>query len=544
MKNTLLIFILFLSLNIFADQNLTDTNKTHIVKKVSPAQLKKKREDVKFINDELQKITDYLNRDIMYAKYNNHQTYINLEDELEKITTDLKKAKLRLDEKSVAEFEVQKRSLQNQLSLLDDFKTPPFVTLTKPTDLATTPVVDSPFSIFSAFTYMKQLKAGRDEYNKELDSLHSLIIKLEEKERNIEQLSKILGSDYKKDVLTEVKKELKEIRSSYDIASSTNKIYNKKVDDATRNITSLVKEQVKKLVNIALMILSIILLSFLFKYFAKKTISDNQRYYTAHKVINFTNLFLITMVLLFSFLENATYLVTVLGFASAGIAIAMKDLFMSALGWFVIVAGGSFHVGDRIKVYKGNKSYVGDIVDISFLRMTILEDITLTTYVENRRSGRIVFVPNNYIFTELLANYTHGKIKTVWDGIDITITFDSNHKKAAHIIKEIVKKYSKGYTDISRKQLNLLRNQYSLKNINVEPRVYTFIEKYGMTISCWYMTNSYAALTLRSNISAIIIDELNAEDDIKIAYETHVINMKRDERLNPNKEDGEAESLS
>ena len=146
--------------------------------------------------------------------------------------------------------------------------------------------------------------------------------------------------------------------------------------------------------------------------------------------------------------------------------------------------------------------------------------------------------------TELLANYTHGKIKTVWDGIDITITFDSNHKKAAHIIKEIVKKYSKGYTDISRKQLNLLRNQYSLKNINVEPRVYTFIEKYGMTISCWYMTNSYAALTLRSNISAIIIDELDAEDDIKIAYETHVINMKRDERLNPNKEDGEAESLS
>ena len=544
MKKTLIALIFFITLNLFADQNQTEVNQTKTVKKDNPAQIQKKREDVKFINDELQKITDYLNSDIMYAKYNNHQTYINLEDELKKITADLKKAKLRLDEKSTSELIVQKKSLQNQLSLLDDFKIPPFVALTKPTDLTTPPVVDSPFSIFSAFTYMKQLKAGKDEYNNELDSLHSLIIKLEEKEKNIEQLSKILGNDYKKDVLKEVKKELKEIRSSYDIASSTNKIYNKKVDDTTRKMTSLVKEQVKKLVNIALIIGSIILLSFLFKYFAKKTISDNQRYYTANKVINFTNLFLITMVLLFSFLENATYLVTVLGFASAGIAIAMKDLFMSVLGWFVIVAGGSFHVGDRIKVYKGGKSYVGDIVDISFLRMTILEDITLTTYAENRRSGRIVFVPNNYVFTELLANYTHGKIKTVWDGIDITITFDSNHKKAAHIVKEIVKKYSKGYTDISRKQLNLLRNQYSLKNINVEPRVYTFIEKYGMTVSCWYMTNSYAALTLRSNISAVIIDELNAEDDIKIAYETHVVNMKRDEVITPKREEGEEESLS
>jgi small-conductance mechanosensitive channel len=266
----------------------------------------------------------------------------------------------------------------------------------------------------------------------------------------------------------------------------------------------------------------------------------------AHKVINFTNLALVSLVLLFYFLENATYIGTILGFASAGIAIAMKDLFMSMLGWFVIVFGGSFHVGDRIKVYKGGKSYVGDIVDISFLRMTILEDITYTSYVENRRSGRVVFIPNNYVFTELLANYTHGKIKTVWDGIDITITFDSNHKKAAHIVKEIVKKYSKGYTDISRKQLNLLRNQYSLKNINVDPRTYTFIEKNGIVISAWYMTNSYAALTLRSNMSALIIDEFNKEEDIKIAYDTHIINIKRDRELRrePPKDLSEEESVS
>jgi hypothetical protein len=58
------------------------------------------------------------------------------------------------------------------------------------------------------------------------------------------------------------------------------------------------------------------------------------------------------------------------------------------------------------------------------------------------------------------------------------------------------------------------------------------------------MTNSYAALTLRSNISAVIIDELNAEDDIKIAYETHVVNMKRDEVITPKREEGEEESLS
>jgi small-conductance mechanosensitive channel len=192
----------------------------------------------------------------------------------------------------------------------------------------------------------------------------------------------------------------------------------------------------------------------------------------------------------------------------------------------VIVFGGSFKVGDRIKVQKDGLPYVGDIIDISLLRMTILEDITLTTYLQNRRSGRIIFIPNNYVFTTLISNYTHGTMKTVWDGIDITITFESNHKKAMYIIKEITKKYSKGYTDIARRSLNQLRNQYSLKNTNVEPRIFSFLEPHGLTISTWYMTNSYAALALRSNISSDIVDAINKEDDIRIAYPTQTIDVR------------------
>jgi len=161
--------------------------------------------------------------------------------------------------------------------------------------------------------------------------------------------------------------------------------------------------------------------------------------------------------------------------------------------------------------------------------MTILEDITLTSIISNRRAGRIIFVPNNYIFTRMIANYTHSSLKTVWDGIDITITFDSNHRKAIHIAKEITRKYSKGYTDITRTQLNKLRNRYSLKNTNVEPRIFSFAEKNGVNISAWYLTNAYATLTLRSTISVEIIDAFNEADDIQIAYPTQTINLNSKE---------------
>ena len=157
--------------------------------------------------------------------------------------------------------------------------------------------------------------------------------------------------------------------------------------------------------------------------------------------------------------------------------------------------------------------------------MTIYEDVTIVTVNANRRAGRIIFVPNNYIFTDLIANYSHQGMKTVWDGIDVVFSFESNHKKAAHIIKAIVRKYSKGYTEIAKKQMSKLRNQYSIKNPNVEPRVFTFIEPYGVKISVWYMANAFATLSLRSTISAEIMEAIASHDDIVIAYPTQTIYM-------------------
>ncbi len=477
------------------------------------------------IQEQIEAIDDQLKTNLLYAKYNNHQVYLDLQNQLKKIQQVLKKKHYKTNSTEYTKLKTEEAALENQIDLLKDFKHPPFEELTKPKDIAKAPEIKTPFDILNGFRYLKLLKTEREEFNRKLEGLYTLIELLREKQRLLKKNR-------------EIARELDEILPAYNLAKNTYALYAKKVEDSKLKVTADIKVQMQRLFNILITVGVIILFSFIFKYLAKKTISDNQRYYMANKIINFSNFFLIMLVLLFSFLENVTYFVTVLGFASAGIAIAMKDLFMSALGWMVIVFGGSFHVGDRVKVFKGQHEYVGDIIDISFLRMTILEDVTLTTYTHNRRAGRIIFIPNNYIFTELLANYTHGKIKTVWDGVDVMITFDSNYKKAQHLVREIVKKYSKGYTEISRKQLNMLRSQYSLKNINVEPRVYTFMEEYGVKISCWYMTNSYATLTLRSNIYANILDALTAEEDIKIAYPTQIVNVKKDHVLPP-KDPGE-----
>ncbi len=491
--------------------------------------------EIQKLKESLKQIDQKLEQESVWQKvYANHLAYIDMEDKIKKIERQIKAYKRKGPSRyrtAIRDLEAQKLKLREQLDLLKDYRSNPFKTLIHPKEVKEVPSVTNPVAIISAFSFLKQLDEQQSRFEYEIGSLKNFIDLLNSKVMLLKDILELDPKDNEAALeLNRAMKEVDEAEDALTLHQTALIVYKKKVDEIRLRLTEQIKQQAKKAGTIGAAVLIILLFVLLFKWLVKRTITDNERFYMANKIINFTFFFLVIVILLFAYIENVSYLVTVLGFASAGIAIAMKDWFMSMLGWLVIVLGGSIHVGDRIRVDKDGKMYVGDVLDISLLRITMLEDITLTTYKHNRRAGRIIFIPNNYIFTDMIANYTHATLKTVWDGIDFTITFNSNHKKAQHIARETAKKYAKGYTDITRKQLNKLRSKYSLKNTNVEPRVYSFIEENGIRISIWYMTNAYATLTLRSTISADILDQIKEEADIVIAYPSQHLYLDRAKR--------------
>ena len=419
------------------------------------------------------------------------------------------------------------RIKKNELELISEYKDSPIGKLINPPEIEKYEEISNPFGIINALSYKKRMKEHIAEYEQVVTEVDTLVNLLDRKSILYLDLYNLEPKEKYNEVITFLDEQKKDFIMVLEIVETTSEVYNRKLERVILETDNQIAEQVSKTFIILLSIALVFVVSFLIKMALKKYFSQNESFYMLNKVINFILVFIIIMIVLFSYIENVTYLITILGFASAGIAIALKDWFMSLFGWMVIVTSGSIQVGDRIKVTRNGLEVVGDVLDISLFKITIREDITLTTYTVNRRTGRIFFIPNNYIFSEMIANYTHSGLRTVWDGIDITITYDSNYKKAQHIAKEILKHYSKGYTDITRKQLSKMRSKYSLRATGVEPRVFTFVEEHGIVISCWYLTNSYAALVLRSTMSPEILEAFMKEDDIHIAYPTQQININK-----------------
>ncbi len=476
--------------------------------------------------ESISKIEAELKDNILLKRYSNYLSYSKISNELVILRDNLKR-KTNITDEQAYQLHNKIRIKENEVELIDEYKGSPIGGLINPPEIEKYENITNPFGIINALSQIKKLENNKKLFKTLESDIDYLTIKLDEELLLYLELFNLDQKPEYKEKITFLDKQKKDFVMVLEIVSTTEEVYTRKIEQVILEIKNQISQQVQKMVVIFIIIMILSVIAFLVKLALKRYFSQNENYYMINKIINFTLVFLIVMLILFSYIDNVSYLVTILGFASAGIAIALKDWFMSIFGWMVIVTSGSIQVGDRIKVNKGNVETVGDVLDISLFKITIREDITYTSYTVNRRSGRIFFIPNNYIFSELISNYTHSGLRTVWDGIDITITFDSNHKKAQKIARDILKHYSKGYTDITRKQLSKMRNKYQLRATGVEPRVFTFVEPQGIVISSWYLTNSYAALVLRSTISPEILDAFMKEDDIHIAYPTQQININR-----------------
>ncbi len=522
-----LILLLLILAYVFSEDNIT-------VQELEE-QLKDNKEKIAELDEKIN------NNGIWIKRYQDHQEYVALKHDKKELSWKIRVLKKNRKTKETLELiknlEVQLDTLNSKLDLLGEIGENPYDDLIKVDQIPPAPDVTNPFSIITAFSYESDLKRKELDYNKKLNILIDTITKLSDKKDllNLEiDLYKSLNTSNVKESekkLEDLEKTISELNPVLEIYSTSVSVYKKKSSNVIAELNGKLETETIKGVKILIFLSVLFGIIFFAKIVVKNTVDDTDRVFNIYRAINITGFIIAFFTVSLNYISNVEGLITFLGFVSAGIAIAMKDWFMNILGYFVIVLGGSIHTGDRIKITKDGAQYVGDVLEITLTRVAFLEDITLTSVDHNRRTGRVIMFPNNFIFSSVILNYTFSGLKTVWDGIDIVVTFNSNHKKAIYLAKEIVRKYSKGYTDITRKQVNELRGKFHIRNFNPDPRVFSFIEPYGLKISSWYLTNSYSTLTLRSTISSEIVEAFNEAEDIWIAYPSQTIKFEKNKDL-------------
>mgnify|MGYP004504419721 FL=1 len=161
-----------------------------------------------------------------------------------------------------------------------------------------------------------------------------------------------------------------------------------------------------------------------------------------------------------------------------------------------------FEVEDRIEI----DTLKGDVINIHALGFEMLE---IGERIEGEQStGRIAHIPNSYVLTKTLRNYTKA-FKYIWDEMKLEITLDSNIKETEEILyeilfdnetlKEIPKKMEDAVDDIIL--------EYRIYYNNLDPIIYKKIVDGHVELYLRYLVHPKKARNVQDEIYTRILEE-------------------------------------
>jgi small-conductance mechanosensitive channel len=245
-------------------------------------------------------------------------------------------------------------------------------------------------------------------------------------------------------------------------------------------------------------------------------IADDNRRYHFIKLFSLSTYSIVTIIAIVSALAAWPSALSSLAIIGAGIAIALQDLVKDFVGWVLILRNQLFARGHRITV--GQLS--GEVVDIGLLRTSVLEIGIGGTTEALERSGKLLSFPNSQVLTQALTN--HSKTSTYMRAeMKLTITLESDYKKAKEIFTKIVDQYTLEYAEKDVKQTRQRgRELYYIPNKIAENQIFMTLNADGIEFIIRFTVPIGERRAVISTLTEAILDALQKQKNIALAYTT------------------------
>jgi small-conductance mechanosensitive channel len=214
------------------------------------------------------------------------------------------------------------------------------------------------------------------------------------------------------------------------------------------------------------------------------------------------------------------------GLVTAGLAFALQKVITALAGYFVILRGHTFSVGDRITM----GGVRGDVIALGFIQTTIMEmgqppsieDKTAPAWVKSRQyTGRIVTVSNDKIFDEPVYNYTRD-FPYLWEEISLPISYTADRERAERILLECADRHTVHIKEMGQEALQMMYQRYFLHPADMTPKVYYRITNNWLELTVRFMVKDHGIRDLKD---AVTRDVLKAFERAGITIATTTLNV-------------------
>src|SRR5579862_405428 len=222
---------------------------------------------------------------------------------------------------------------------------------------------------------------------------------------------------------------------------------------------------------------------------------------------------LIVIVVMVNFSDELGSAATVVGFAAAGIAVALQNVILSIAGYFFLIGRFGIKAGDRVQI----GGVTGDVIDIGLVKLSLMElDGTGTTHREP--TGRVAVFSNAIVF-QPSGNFFKQAPGTsfIWNEVRLTLAPDVDYRLAEKRILDAVDEVFARYRDRVMRDYRHLERDLNVMLETPKPQSRLHLSKNGLEIVIRYPAETYSAPQITDEISRRVLDAINREPCLQLA---------------------------
>jgi len=238
-----------------------------------------------------------------------------------------------------------------------------------------------------------------------------------------------------------------------------------------------------------------------------RTLLDRRRQQTLHFVLSFSVQLIGALLILIVIFGTPQHTPTVIGLATAGLTVVLKDFIVAFFGWFILMGKSGVRVGDWVEI----NGVGGEVVEVGLLRTTLLE--TGNWAESGRPTGRRVAFMNSYAIEDHYFNFsTTGQ--WLWEELHVALPSGKDPYALRDAIRGAVEEITREDIDLaSREWRRLSQSHGSLSALSASPTV-ELRPSGGLEVVIRYITRAQDRFEMRSRLNQRLLTILHAPPQI------------------------------
>jgi small-conductance mechanosensitive channel len=245
-------------------------------------------------------------------------------------------------------------------------------------------------------------------------------------------------------------------------------------------------------------------------------VPDLHRRYQLMQLRRFAIGTVIVLILLFGLGGDLRVFATVMGFAAAGIALALQNVILSFAGYFYIGGRFGIRVGDRIQLV----GISGDVLEIGLFKLTLME---LTNDANGSQpTGRIVVFPNSIVFQPNgnFFNQLPGS-NYMWNELRLSLAPDCDYRLAEQRVVEVIGAVFSRFREAIQRDYHNVESNLNQRFESPRPQSRLQFTTAGIEMVVRYPVPLTASAQSADDITRRLIDTLNREPGMRLVAQSN-----------------------